>query len=85
LPGSVFEQIKLIGPLTDPTWENGGIDIIGALPAEMLMDPGVTIPFLPDFAEWAAYEAARQNMLPELSRHTPAPRYRAVTPNAVGA
>jgi hypothetical protein len=64
-PGSVFEQIELIGPLTDPSW--------------------VTIPFLPDFAEWAAYEAARQNTLPKLSRNTPAPRYRAVTANAVGA
>ncbi|MBE9605501.1 SDR family oxidoreductase [Acetobacteraceae bacterium H6797] len=36
----------------------------------------VTIPALPDAAQWAAYEAARQAMLPNLSRAEPAARYR---------
>lgn len=37
----------------------------------------VTIPSLPDVAQWQAYEAARQAMLPNLSRSEPAARYRA--------
>ena len=39
----------------------------------------VTIPALPDAAQWQAYEAARQAMLPNLSRSEPAARYRAAT------
>ena len=35
----------------------------------------VTIPALPDAADWNAYEAARQKMAPNLSRNTPASRY----------
>jgi len=35
----------------------------------------VTIPSLPEYADWEAYEAARQQMLPKLSRNTPAERY----------
>jgi short-subunit dehydrogenase len=37
----------------------------------------VTIPALPDAAQWAAYETARQAMLPNLSHSEPAARYRA--------
>lgn len=42
----------------------------------------VTIPSLPDMAEWEAYEAARHNMIPKLSLSSPAERYRvgALTP-----
>jgi short-subunit dehydrogenase len=35
----------------------------------------VTIPALPDAEDWNAYEAARQKMVPNLSRNTPASRY----------
>ena len=44
---------------------------------------GVTIPLLPDIAEWEAYEAARQNMIPKLSLSSPAVRYgvSALTPS----
>jgi short-subunit dehydrogenase len=35
----------------------------------------VTIPSLPDIADWQAYEAARQKLMPNLSRSTPALRY----------
>ena len=38
----------------------------------------VTIPALADVAEWHAYESARQNMLPNLSRRVPASRYTAI-------
>lgn len=36
----------------------------------------VTIPSLPDVADWNAYEAARQKLMPNLSRQKPAARYR---------
>jgi len=36
----------------------------------------VTIPSLPDIADWEAYEAARQNIIPKLSLSSPAARYR---------
>jgi uncharacterized protein len=35
----------------------------------------VTIPALPDAADWQAYETARQKMMPNLSRSAPAARY----------
>jgi short-subunit dehydrogenase len=35
----------------------------------------VTIPSLPDVADWNAYESARQALMPNLSRTTPAERY----------
>jgi hypothetical protein len=35
----------------------------------------VTIPSLPDAADWQAYEAARQKLIPNLSRSAPATRY----------
>jgi len=35
----------------------------------------VTIPALPNAADWAAFEAAREALLPNLSRATPAERY----------
>ncbi len=36
----------------------------------------ITIPPLPDEAQWDAYEAARVALLPNLSRAIPADRYR---------
>lgn len=38
----------------------------------------VTIPSLPDVADWHAYEAARQKLIPNLSLKAPAARYRSV-------
>lgn len=35
----------------------------------------ITIPSLPEIADWEAYEAARQNIIPKLSLSTPAARY----------
>jgi uncharacterized protein len=34
-----------------------------------------TIPSLPDVAEWDAYEAAREKLIPKLSLRSPASRY----------
>jgi len=71
-------------------WEIAGTPI-QHLPGEIVMraedmvdaalagfDQGelVTIPSLPDIADWEAYEAARQKLLPNLSRQVPAERYR---------
>jgi hypothetical protein len=39
----------------------------------------ITIPSLPDLADWEAYETARQNLVPNLSRSSPAARYRAAS------
>lgn len=39
----------------------------------------VTIPSLPDVADWKAYEAARQKLFPNLSLSSPAARYRATS------
>ena len=36
----------------------------------------VTIPSLPDAADWRAYEAAPQKLIPNLSRSVPAARHR---------
>ena len=80
LPGATRTEI----------WERSGKDV-ESLPAEMLMevdemvdaalagfDAGelVTIPSLPDAADWQALEAARQKLGPNLSRNTAATRYK---------
>jgi short-subunit dehydrogenase len=54
------------------------------MPAEAMVDAAltgldigelITIPSLPDAADWTAYEAARQKLMPNLSRKEPAARY----------
>jgi short-subunit dehydrogenase len=94
-------QVVLPGAIRTGMWEKAGTDV-ATLPPDILMDAGdlvdaalagldsgenVTIPSLPDLADWDAYELARQNMIPKLSRNVPARRYRAVAEaeNVVGA
>ena len=82
-------QVVLPGATRTAIWEKAGTDI-AALPPSIVMDVDdmvdaalaglergetVTIPSLPDMADWEAYEAARQNMGPKLSLNTPAARY----------
>lgn len=82
-------QVVLPGATRTAIWEKSGTDI-ATLPPSMLMDvdkmvdaalvgldrgESVTIPSLPDIADWEAYEAARQNMIPKLSLSFPAARY----------
>jgi short-subunit dehydrogenase len=50
-------------------------DLVDAALAGLDQGELVTIPSLPEYAEWEAYEAARQQMMPKLSRSTPAERY----------
>jgi uncharacterized protein len=50
-------------------------DLVDAALAGLDQGESVTIPALPDVAAWTAYERARENLLPNLSRAKPAVRY----------
>ena len=52
-------------------------DMVDAALAGLDQGELVTIPALPNAADWQAYEAARQKMMPNLSRSAPADRYKA--------
>jgi hypothetical protein len=82
-------QAVLPGATRTEIWDRSGRGIEN-VPDEILMDVGelvdaalagfdrgelVTIPSLPDPADWAALEAARLKLGPNLSRKHPAPRY----------
>jgi short-subunit dehydrogenase len=86
-------QVVLPGATRTGIWEKAGTDI-AKLPPGILMDvnemvdaalagldrgENVTIPSLPDMADWEAYEAVRKNMFPKLSLSSPAARYQATT------
>ena len=83
-------QVVLPGVTATGFWDNAGSQL-QQLPSEMVMkademvdaalagfDQGefITIPSLPDLADWEAYETARQNLVPKLSLSSPAARYR---------
>jgi short-subunit dehydrogenase len=83
-------QAVLPGATATDLWAKAGRPV-EHLPSEIVMstadmvdaalaglDQGelVTIPALPDAADWQAYETARQKLMPNLSRKTPAARYR---------
>ena len=82
-------QAVLPGVTRTEFFDRAGADI-GQIPAEMIMeardlvaaalaglDAGeiVTIPSLPEMADWQAFEAARFHLGPNLSRRLPAARY----------
>jgi short-subunit dehydrogenase len=83
-------QAVLPGATATAIWEKAGLPVEN-LPGDIVMqadnlvdaalvglDEGefVTIPSLPDIADWQAYEAARQKLIPNLSLRFPAARYR---------
>ncbi|GLQ49858.1 SDR family NAD(P)-dependent oxidoreductase [Dyella flava] len=83
-------QAVLPGATATEFWDVAGVPIT-ALPAQIVMpaqdmvdaalagfDQGelVTIPALPEAADWQAFESARQKLSPNLSRSQPAARYR---------
>jgi hypothetical protein len=83
-------QAVLPGATRTEIWERAGIDV-NQLPAEMVMhvdemvdaslagfDQGelVTIPSLPDAADWDNFIKARQVLGPNLSHNQPAPRFK---------
>jgi uncharacterized protein len=84
-------QAVLPGATATDIWAKSGMSI-DQLPSEIVMkademvdaalaglDQGevITLPSLPDYRDWQAYESARQKLIPNLSRNVPAPRYRA--------
>jgi hypothetical protein len=83
-------QAVLPGVTRTEIWERSGIDA-SAIPAEMVMeademvsaalagfDQGelITIPSLPDAADWDAFVAARHVLAPNLSKSSAAARYK---------
>jgi short-subunit dehydrogenase len=98
LAGSnIHVQTVLPGATATNFWELAGTPV-EQLPGEIVMqadamvdavlagfDQGelITIPSLPDFADWEAYEAARLKIIPKLSLSTPAARYRTGSPETV--
>lgn len=55
-------------------------DLVDAALAGFRQGELITIPSLPDPGDFAAYDAARTRLLPNLSRNRPAPRYTAGEP-----
>ena len=55
-------------------------DLVDAALAGFFQGELITIPSLPDPADFTAYDAARAKLLPNLSRNTPAPRYKVAEP-----
>ncbi|NGM23919.1 SDR family oxidoreductase [Roseomonas stagni] len=83
-------QAVLPGATRTEIWDRAGT-ALSALPAQMLMEAAemvdaalagldlgeaVTLPALPDLAQWEAFQAARAAMGPNLSLNHPAARYR---------
>ncbi|MFN5672293.1 MAG: SDR family oxidoreductase, partial [Bradyrhizobium sp.] len=50
-------------------------DMVDAALAGLDQGEVFTVPSLPEAADWQAYEAARQKLMPNLSRSVPAARY----------
>jgi short-subunit dehydrogenase len=88
--GGVTVQVVLPGATATDFWDTSGMPLSG-VPAEITMraddmvdaalaglDLGeaVTVPSLPNAVDWAAYEAARAALVPNLSHAQPAERYR---------
>jgi uncharacterized protein len=88
-PHGVRVQAVLPGATRTELWAKGGIDI-DTLPQEVVMETGdmvdaalagldqgerITIPALPDTADWTAFKTARAALLPNLSHRSPAERY----------
>src|ERR1700744_1108421 len=85
----VILQAVLPGATATPFWEKAGRPVED-LPSEIVMSAEdmvdaslagldqqelITIPALPDVADWERYEAARKALGPNLSRQKPAARY----------
>jgi hypothetical protein len=85
----VTVQAVLPGATATSLWEKAGRPV-QHLPSEIVMTAEdmvdaslagldqhelITIPSLPDIADWEKFEAARKALAPNLSRQKPAPRY----------
>lgn len=91
-PKGVYVQAVLPAATRTELWERAGLDvnaIPGVMPVDELVDAAlvgfdrretVTIPPLPDVAQWDQFQAARLAMLPNFRQERPAERYRTVVP-----
>ncbi len=91
-PKGVRVQAVLPGATRTPIWEKSGRDLAQFPPGfvmevDVLVDAAlagldlgevVTIPTLPDIADWEKFQAARLALGPNLSKDKPADRYTAV-------
>lgn len=79
LPGATATEFwDVVGVPTShlPTeWVMRAEDMVDAALDGLDRGEFVTIPALPDIADWDRYEAARQTLAPQLSRSVPADRY----------
>lgn len=79
LPGATsteFWDVAGVGVDNLPgEWLMSTADLVDAALLDLDRNERVSIPSLQDGAEWDAYEAARQVMLPHLSNSHPGPRY----------
>ncbi|EJN02093.1 SDR family oxidoreductase [Phyllobacterium sp. YR531] len=89
---NVYIQAVLPGATATDFWELSGkpvseLDSAIVMSAEDMVDAAligfdrqefITIPALPEVEDWNAYEAARQKLLPNLSKQQPAKRYQAI-------
>jgi uncharacterized protein len=87
-PKGVYVQAVLPAATRTEIWERSGMDVSqiqGVMEVGEMVDAAlkgfdrhelVTLPPLPDLAQWQAYEAARQAMLPNFRQEHPAARYR---------
>jgi short-subunit dehydrogenase len=86
---NVTVQAVLPGAIATPFWGKAGVPV-QHLPSEIVMTPEnlvdaalagldqgelITIPSLPEAADWEKFETARKALGPNLSRKTPARRY----------
>jgi short-subunit dehydrogenase len=88
-PKGVRVQAVLPGATRTDIWQKAGVDVdsfppgmvmgvedlVDAALAGLAQGETVTIPALPDAADWQAYEAARLKLAPNLSRDQSAARY----------
>lgn len=79
LPGATATEFWDIAgnPVSNlpPSWVMSAADMVDAALAGLDAGEFVTIPSLPDAADWETYEAARQALMPNLSAAKPASRY----------
>jgi len=90
-PKGVYVQAVLPAATRTEIWDHAGKDVnqmSGVMEPGDLVDAAlvgydrretVTIPPLPDVAQWTAYDAARTAMLPGFAQSVPAGRYRNVS------
>ena len=80
LPGATLTEFRNVAGMPAHNLSSGNVmpagEMVDAALRGLELGEFATIPSLPDIADWDAFEAARQKLLPNLSRVHPAARYR---------